>query len=142
MGVGDEPNTVILNECRAVPIRWKRFPRISYKRHAGMKKLIAELAVRSGVFWIVTGYSLAFTYAPFFISGPNSDKLYIYLAGIIIIFVGVGLILACLAPHAVHRLFGGQVLESAPHLVGLEGTMPIDQLEKMIFGDSQGRLTY
>ena len=107
-----------------------------------MKKLIAELAVRSGVFWIVTGYSLAFTYAPFFISGPNSDKLYIYLAGIIIIFVGVGLILACLAPHAVHRLFGGQVLESAPHLVGLEGTMPIDQLEKMIFGDSQGRLTY
>ena len=142
VGVGDEPNTVILNECRAVPIRWKRFPRIPYKRHEGMKKMIAELAVRSGAFWIVTGYSLALTYAPFFISGANTDKLYTYLAGIIIIFVGVGLILACLAPHAVHRLFGGQVLESAPYLVGLEGTMPIKQLEKMIFGDSQGRLTY
>ena len=142
VGVGDEPNTVILNECRAVPIRWKRFPRILYKRHQGMKKLIAELAVRSGVFWIVTGCSLAFTYAPFFISGSNPDKLYSYLVGIIVIFVGVGLILACLAPHAVHRLFGGQVLEAAPYLVGLEGTMPIDQLEKMIFGDSQGRLTY
>ena len=142
VGVGDEPNTVILNECRAVPIRWKRFPRISYKRHEGMKKRIAELAVRSGVFWIVTGYSLAFTYAPFFITGAKPDNLYYYLAGIIIIFVGVGLLLACLAPHAVHRLFGGQVLESAPHLVGLEGTMPIEQLETLIFGDSQGRLTY
>jgi len=142
VGVGDEPNTVILNECRAVPIRWKRFPRMSYKRHQGMKKMIAELAVRSGVFWIVTGWSLAFTYAPFFISGSNPDKLYIYLIGIIVIFFGVGLLLACLAPHAVLRLFGGAVLESAPHLVGLEGTMPIAQLEKMIFGDSQGRLTY
>ena len=142
VGVGDEPNTVILNECRAKPIRWKRFPRISYKRHKGMKELIAELALRSGVFWTVAGYSLAFTYAPFFISGADPDKLYIYLAGIIIIFVGVGLILACLAPHTVHRVFGGQVLESAPYLVGLEGTMPIDQLEKMIFGDSQGRLAY
>lgn len=142
VGVGDEPNTVILNECRAVPIRWKRFPRMSYKRHKGMKKTIAELAVRSGAFWIITGYSLAFTYAPFFISGANPDRLYTYLGGIIAIFIGVGLLLACLAPHAVLRLFGGAVLETAPHLVGLEGTMPIDQLEKMIFGDSQGRLTY
>ena len=48
VGVGDQPYTVILNECRAVPIRWKRFPRMSYKRHEGMKKTIAELAVRSG----------------------------------------------------------------------------------------------
>ena len=142
VGVGEEPDTVILNECRAVPIRWKRFPRMKYKRHEGMKKLFAELAVRSGAFWIVTGYSLAFTYAPFFIAGPVSYKLYIYLVGIIIIFIGVGLLLACLAPHAVRRLFGGEVLESAPHLVGLEGTLPIDQLEKMIFGNSQGRVTY
>lgn len=143
VGVGDEPSTVILNECRAVPIRWKSFPRMTYKRHEGMKKAIAELAVRSGAYWMVMGYSLAFTYAPFFITNTNSQgNLYIYLVGLIIIFIGMGLLLACLAPHAVLRLFGGQVLESTPHLVGLEGTMPIDQLEKMIFGDSQGRLTY
>ena len=142
VGVGDEPNTVILNECRAVPIRWKRFPRMNYKRHEGMKKKIAELAVRSGAFWIITGYSLAFTYAPFFIAGPVGHHLYIYLVGIILIFIGVGLILACLAPRAVRRLFGGDVLQSAPHLAGLEGTLPIAQLEKMIFGNTQGRLTY
>ena len=58
------------------------------------------------------------------------------------IFIGVGYLLAFLAPHAVLRLFGGRVQESAPHLVGLEGTMQKAQLEKMIFGDSQGRLTY
>ena len=142
VGVGDEPNTVILNECRAVHIRWKSFPRMSYKRHQGIKKSIAELAVRSGAYWVATGYSLAFTYAPLFISGLDTGNLVLYLVGIIAIFIGVGLILACLAPHAVHRLFGGAVLESAPHLVGLEGIMPIYELEKMIFGDSQGRLTY
>ena len=144
VGVGHEPNTVILNECRAVPIRWKRFPRMSYKRHQGMKKQIAELVVRSGAYWIVTGYSLAFTYIPFFISDTQQvfAELYKYMGLIIAVFIGVGLLLACLAPHAVHRLFGGAVLEAAPHLIGLEGIMPIEQLEKMIFGDSQGRLTY
>ncbi|KAI4183475.1 MAG: hypothetical protein LQ346_006318 [Caloplaca aetnensis] len=143
VGLGDEPSTVILDECRAVPIRWKRFPRMTYKRHMGMKKSIAELFVRSGAWWMITGYSLAFTYAPFFIANPGGEeKLYKYLVGVIGIFVGVGLLLSCLAPHAVLRLFGGQVLESTPHLVGLEGTMPIKQLEKIIFGDSRGRLTY
>ena len=154
VGVGDQPYTVILNECRAVPIRWKRFPRMSYKRHDGMKKSIAQLAVRSGAYWIITGYSLAFTYAPFFISGVNTSNntdnnptnntvnTSTFLWGIIVIFIGMGYLLAFLAPHAVLRLFGGRVQESAPHLLGLEGTMRIDQLEKMIFGDSQGRLTY
>lgn len=144
VGVGHEPNTIILNECRAVPIRWKRFPRLSYKRHQGMKKQIAELAVRSGAYWIVTGYSLAFTYIPFFISDTNKlfSGLYTYMGGIIAVFIGVGLLLACLAPHAVRRLFGGAVLEVAPHLIGLEGTMPKERLEKMIFGDFQDRLTY
>ena len=107
-----------------------------------MKRLIAELAVRSGAYWIVTGYSLAFTYAPLFFDRQISKSVSIYLVGIIVIFIGVGLLLACLAPHAVLRLFGGTVMESAPHLVGLEGTMPIDQLEKITFGDFQGRLTY
>ena len=65
-----------------------------------------------------------------------------YMGGIIAVFIGVGLLLACLAPHAVRRRKGGAVLESAPHLIGLEGTMPKERLEKMIFGDSQGRLTY
>lgn len=115
---------------------------MTYKRHAGMKKKIAELTVRSGAFWIITGYSLAFTYAPFFIAGPVSHKLYIYLVGIILIIIGIGLILASLAPRAVRRLFGGEVLQSAPHLAGLEGTLPIARLEKMIFGNAQGRLTY
>ena len=144
VGVGDEPSTVILNECRAVPIRWKRFPRMTYKRHEGMKKTIAAQAVRSGAYWMGMGYTLAFSYAPFFFPGPLIDQglLRIHLVGVITIFLGMGLLLACLAPHAVLRLFGGQVLESTPHLVGLEGTMPIHQLEKMIFGDSQGRLTY
>lgn len=46
VGVGDKSSTVILNECWAVPISWKHFPRMTYKRHKGMKKTIAELAIR------------------------------------------------------------------------------------------------
>ena len=109
-----------------------------------MKKQIAELAVQSSAYWIVTGYSLTSTYIPFFISNTNKfyGDLYTYMGGIIAVFIGVGILLACLAPHVVRRLFGGAVLEAAPHLIGLEGTMPKERLEKMIFSDFQGRLTY
>lgn len=89
------------------------------------------------------GNTLAFSYAPFFFPNNNSiQDLHIHLVAVITIFLGMGLLLACLAPHAVLRLFGGQALESTPHLVGLKGTMPINQLERMIFSTSQGRLTY
>ena len=37
VGVGDEPNTVIITGCKAIPIRWKEFPRMKYARHEGFK---------------------------------------------------------------------------------------------------------
>ncbi|MCJ1438873.1 hypothetical protein MMC27_008263 [Xylographa pallens] len=154
VGVGDEPSTVILSECRAVPIRWKRFPRMMYKRHHGHKKRIAELVIRSGAWWIVTGYGLAFTYAPIFLGWAElSDTIGIFLPGptphyerwlwaAILLFICTGLVLAIFAPQAVRRLFGGAVLQAAPHLVAFEGTLPRADLERIVFGSDAKRLRY
>jgi hypothetical protein len=171
VGVGDEPSTVILSECRAVPIRWKRFPRMMYKRHLGLKKGIAELVIRSGAWWMITGYGLAFTYAPIFLIfaelADYTADLANYIAKIadyfritnplfsgtqhhyqrwlwaaILLFICTGLLLSIFAPRAVRRLFGGAVLQSAPHLVAFEGIMPRADLERMVFGSDGGRLRY
>ena len=40
------------------------------------------------------------------------------------------------------RLFGGAVLQTSPHLVGFEGVLPIRDLEKLMFGNYNGRLSY
>ncbi|MCJ1399664.1 hypothetical protein MMC11_002866 [Xylographa trunciseda] len=154
VGVGDEPSTVILSECRAVPIRWKRFPRMMYKRHQGLKKRIAELVIRSGAWWMVTGYGLTFTYAPIFLGWaeltatlsripyvhpPHYER---WLWAAILLFICTGLVLAIFAPTAVRRLFGGAVLQTAPHLVAFEGTLPRAELERMVFGSDGKRLRY
>ena len=147
VGVGEEPNTILLNNCRAIPIRWKKFPRMQYKRHQGFKKWLAELFVRSGAWWMVTGASLAWTYAPLFLANTNStgnysSNLSIYMIALVGGFLTIGIILSCFGPRSVRRLFGGSVQQTTPHLIGFEGVMPIDELEKIVFGNSNGRLSY
>ncbi len=144
VGVADEDNTVMLDNCRAMHIRWKDFPRVNVKGHYGMKKLLAELFVRSGAWWFLFGINLLITYAPFitFRNGLNDHDLLIALECLVGGFFAVGLILSFIGPFSVRRLYGGQVLESTPNLVGFEGVMPIAKLERLIFGNASGRLNY
>jgi hypothetical protein len=142
VGVGDEDNTVLLDDCRAMHIRWKNFPRMSVKRHRGMKKILAELFVRSGAWWFLTGINLAFTYAPFLTFDSNSHNLIFALEMMLAGFFAVGILLSLAGPFAVRRLYGGQVLQSSSSLVGFEGVMQLHTLEKLVFGNDNGRLCY
>ena len=148
VGVGEEPDTVLLNGCRAIPIRWKQFPKMHYRRHQGFKKFIAEMFVRSGAWWITAAASLAWTYAPFLLAsaqdptGNPSALLTKYLIILFGAFLAVGFVLSFFGPRSVRRLFGGAVMQTTPHLIGFEGVMPIHKLEKIVFGNTQGRLSY
>lgn len=144
VGVGDEDNTVLLDNCKAMHIRWKNFPRMNVVRHYGMKKLLAELFVRSGAWWFSFGVYLTITYAPFFhfSNGLNGHDLLLALELLVGSFFIVGLLLSFIGPYSVRRLYGGQVLQSSPNLIGFEGVMPLSQLEPLIFGNDNGRLSY
>ncbi|TVY62334.1 hypothetical protein LSUE1_G009476, partial [Lachnellula suecica] len=144
VGVADEDNTVLLDNCRAMHIRWKNFPRMNVVRHYGMKKLLAELFVRSGAWWFLFGINLTITYAPFFTfsDGLKSAKLILALELLVGSFFAVGLLLSFIGPYSVRRLYGGQVLQSTPNLIGFEGVMPVASLEKLVFGNNNGRLSY
>lgn len=125
-GVGED-GEVILDSCRGVSFRWKAFPQLKYKRSFGVRKLLAEVVLRSGAYWIVLG--------AVFIT-----QLRQVAAGVIAIMFAA--ILALAAPESVRTLYGGKVMQSAPWLVGFEGVMPLHKLERVVFGNNQQRLTY
>lgn len=144
VGVADEDNTVLIDNCKALHIRWKNFPRMNVIRHFGMKKLLAELFVSAGAWWFLFGINLTITYAPFyaFPNGLSGHALIRALECLVGGFFAVGLLLSLIGPFSVRRLYGGQVLQSSPNLIGFEGVMPLDKLEALIFGNNNGRLSY
>ncbi|KAI8954133.1 hypothetical protein F4801DRAFT_534453 [Xylaria longipes] len=143
VGVAYEDNTIMLDSCRVMHIRWKGFPRISTVRDYGLAKLFATIFVTAGTWWFLQGLYIAITYAPFIATPtPTSSDLHTYLKWAIGAFFFTAVFLSLFGPVSVRRLYGGQVLQSASNLVGFEGVMPIDKLERLIFGTNNGRLTY
>ncbi|KAK0630234.1 hypothetical protein B0T17DRAFT_589815 [Bombardia bombarda] len=141
VGVAYEDETVMLDNCRAIHIRWKDFPRATVQRDYGFKKLFAALFLAAGFWWLGFGVQMVIYYIPFwsdFISNVKVSLIAWLAAG----FIFVGLLLSVASPFSVRRLFGGTVLKSSPSLVAFEGFMPREELEKMVFGNDTGRLTY
>ena len=143
-GVGDD-NEVILDGCRGVSIRWKAFPKMKYKRSTSFRKFMAEIVLRSGGYWVAIGFPLVVIYGLDYSwvinwgHDPTRDIGLIFLGVLAIIFA---FLLALGVPRSVRQLYGGKIMQSAPWLIGFEGVMPVDQLERVIFGNFQGRLTY
>ncbi|KAL8943711.1 MAG: hypothetical protein Q9216_000910 [Gyalolechia sp. 2 TL-2023] len=148
--------TLILDSCRGVSIRWKAFPQMKYKRSYGLRKFVAEIVLRSGATWSALGLGLIIKYAWDYdnqINSSNPEVANNYYGSadwshdVGLIFLGcVAMIAAFLlslgAPSAVRRLYGGRVMQSAPWLVGFEGVLPAAELETLIFGNNEARLTY
>ncbi|KAL8842246.1 MAG: hypothetical protein Q9170_000572 [Blastenia crenularia] len=154
-GVGYQDQTLILDSCRGVSIRWKAFPQMKYKRSYGLRKFIAEIVLRSGASWSALGLALIIKYAWDYSDKISQNEQAVqdflnsqnYSNDVGLIFLGCVAIIAAFllslgAPSAVRRLYGGRVMQSAPWLVGFEGVLPAAQLETLIFGNNEGRLTY
>lgn len=141
VGVAAQDDTVVIDDCRAMHIRWKDFPRPVVRRNVGLKKLAALLFVAAGLWWLMFGLQLAISYIPFWTRLVENVKVTL-VAWVVGGFLFVGFLLSLFAPMRVRQLFGGTVLKSSPCLVGFEGVMPIARLEKIVFGNSTGRLSY
>ncbi|KAI9684184.1 MAG: hypothetical protein M1829_003454 [Trizodia sp. TS-e1964] len=152
-GVGVASSELILDSCRGISIRWKQFPKMQYRRAEGLRQTISELVLRSGASWTAAGLSLIAIYGgqlyQQYLLPPNERTInydeFSRLVGLI--FFGTlaliaGILLALFAPIAVRRLYGGRVMQSAPWLIGFEGTMPASKLETIVFGNDESRLTY
>ncbi|KAH8199401.1 hypothetical protein TruAng_006445 [Truncatella angustata] len=141
VGVAHENNTVLLDSCRAMHIRWKGFPRPVVARDMGFRRFLATVFVTASTWWLIQGIGLAIYYAPFY-SSSRDDDIKLVIKWMVAGFVFVAIALSAFGPFSVRRLYGGQVLQSASNLVAFEGVMPIAKLERLIFGNDNSRLSY
>ncbi|KAH8671531.1 hypothetical protein BX600DRAFT_510197 [Xylariales sp. PMI_506] len=142
VGVAFEDNTILVDSCRVMHIRWKGFPRTAVTRDFGFRKLLATIFVTSGTWWFLQGISLAVYYAPF-ISTANADaKVLHVIEWMVAGFLFVAVLLSAFGPLSVRRLYGGQVLQSTSNLVGFEGVLPLAEVERLVFGNNNSRLSY
>ena len=159
IGVGydsDEP-TVIVDRCRGIPIRWKRFPRLNYaKNMTGMSASISQKIMYSAIIYAATGFSLFSSAIALLVSTIQfksqlnqltTDLLQIireiivpnYLLTVGLYF-GVVWLISLFSPWAVRKLCNDRGCSN--HLVGFEGTMSLHELEKTIYGNFNNRLSY
>lgn len=115
--------SLILDGCRGVSIRWKDIPQIAYARNFSWRRLLAKFLAHSGSIWLITGIVLV----------PGAPGV-----GVLILLVGILLLLA--APWTIKLLYGGKLWGQSPWFVGFEGTLPVERIEELTFGNCIGRL--
>jgi hypothetical protein len=161
VGIGDDPftPTVILDRCRAIPIRWKDFPKIKYVKDLnGFRATVSQKIVYCGAWFLATGFglfasglALLFSVLPYNNSNTNRDdraprqqnevQPAMYLLGVAL-FMGCGWVISWFSPWAVRQLCNGGYTGVSCHLVGFEGTMPLGEIEKAICGFDNQRFSY
>jgi hypothetical protein len=144
VGVANGSAAVVLDGCRAVPIEWNKFPRIrvkTYNSHAGdrRKKLTSRFVEKYAKFMVRAtseGLLAVLYWIPWLIFGEFFQTLQTFF--LLILAHGVAIILL---PN-IRSLFGGANVVTPPRLVAFEGTMPLAELETLILGFDNKRLSY
>ncbi len=119
--------SLIIDGCHGISIRWKDIPRIHFLIRETWKKAWASYALRSGPLWFIIGAALT--------AIPTTRGVGAFL-------LVIGILLLVSAPWSVTVLYGGKVWGATPWLIGFEGTLPLEEIEHMTFGNSIGRFTH
>lgn len=119
--------SLIVDGCHGISIRWKDIPRIAFRVRDTWKKLWAFTAVRTAPLWVAIGAGIC--------AVPS-------LRGLGAFLLVIGFLLLLIAPWCISVIYGGKVWGATPWLVGFEGTLSLEEIEHMTFGNSIGRFTY
>ena len=135
-GIG-ENDTVILDGARAATIRWKSFKKVILRGNYTVIRRIAVLALSFvSSFFIVAIAMLAAAAA----LGSGYNKTPLKIIGIIL--MALSIIILLLSPWLIKKLYFGKVWDAQPWVFGIEGYVPIHEIEKRLFGVESGRLSW
>ncbi|KAF9876695.1 hypothetical protein CkaCkLH20_05541 [Colletotrichum karsti] len=167
VGIAEEDQTVFIDNCHAINIRWKDFPEVLVSgERGGMWRTITRtlvfgalgvtaLAVQGvlGIILIrhfsdmvrsddgeVSSLSLSMISSRALrTSTPTTEKFFVILT---IVSLGLGYLMAVAIPFISKKIFAQAFAKCKPCLVGFEGVMPLEELERHIFGVVVNRLEY
>ncbi|KAI8186993.1 hypothetical protein KHU50_001228 [Colletotrichum sp. SAR 10_65] len=155
VGVADEDHTVFIDNCRAIKIQWGSLPALRVENHpsavTGLVTLLRKAAMSSML--IVIGMSITMAAVAGVNSGSSSssrsssstgslsddfsppDFAIRMLSKIVAVAACIGCACTLLIPAAARSMFSTfKVQKCSPGLVGIEGVMPIKELEEKILG--------
>ncbi|KAL9038379.1 MAG: hypothetical protein Q9180_003174 [Flavoplaca navasiana] len=127
-GIG-ENDTVILDGARAATIRWKSFKKVILRGNLTVKRRIAVLALT----FVSPFFFMAIILLAVGVGGLEA------IGGV---FLALSLIVLLSSPWLIKRLYLGKVWNAQPWFFGIEGYIPIHEIEKKLFGADQGRLSW
>jgi hypothetical protein len=123
-GVGHD-DTVIVDGARGAAVRWKGFKPVAYTKKMSWKRRSALNLLRfSGIFWWL-GFVLLF-------NSPGIGAILFVFSTIVI----------SATPYLVRVISRGKLWETEAWLFAFEGYLPIEDIEKRIFGAMLHRLEW
>ncbi|KAL9599896.1 MAG: hypothetical protein Q9219_003529 [cf. Caloplaca sp. 3 TL-2023] len=132
-GIGHN-DTVILDGARAATIRWKSFKKVTIRGNDTFKRKAARLALS------LVGVSFLFAVFMLIIGSTFSSSSLLKAIGGILLALSLLIILS--SPILIKWLYLGKVWSAQPWFFGIEGHLPLSEIEKKLFGANLGRLTW
>ena len=144
-------DAIIIDGCHGIAIDWETIPQIDFKTgKTTIKKLVLFVLWSSCSFYLAFFLVMSLFYLTFlaiYVGNIPDDLLnaiihvFWFLFNIMTSFY---LSLSFIAPFCLRWIYSGPLEEISPHLIGIEGSMPINQLERLVFGTvaGHGRLRY
>ncbi|PVH70359.1 hypothetical protein DL98DRAFT_504723 [Cadophora sp. DSE1049] len=124
-GIG-ENDTVIVDGFRGAMIQWSKFSTVQTTKRMSWKLTI--------LICIPLFTPLVFLFGLFLLALPSPT------ASIVLLVLSSTVI--CLAPVYVPHLYKGKLYEVEPCLFGIEGYVPLPDIEEVMFGAKMGRLKW
>jgi hypothetical protein len=124
-GIG-ENDTVIVDGFRGAMVQWSKFSTVQTTKRMSWKL--------KTLIYITLFTPLIFLFGLFLLALPSRT------ASIILLVLSSTVI--CLAPVYVPHLYKGKLYEVEPCLFGIEGYIPLPDIEEVMFGARMGRLKW
>ncbi|KAL8958452.1 MAG: hypothetical protein Q9193_004495 [Seirophora villosa] len=145
-GIGDD-DTVILDGARAATIRWKSFKRVILRGNRTVVRKIVAIALTvvtplliAAIALLAVGSSLGSSNSYSRYSASYDPSTPFKAAGGV--FLALSLIVLLLSPWLIQKLYLGKVWNAQPWFFGVEGYMPLHEIEKKLFGADLKRLSW
>ena len=142
-------DAIIIDGCHGISINWGTIPEILFKtRKTTMQKIVLCL-LESSFLWMYFGFGFLLiqaviliyilrggTFVDISLFGQMSlfDQIWMYTGFGLVITISIYLGLSFVGPFCMRWIYGGQIVEVQPQLIGIEGTMTLEQLERLAFG--------
>ncbi|KFY68375.1 hypothetical protein V496_01118 [Pseudogymnoascus sp. VKM F-4515 (FW-2607)] len=140
---------VIIDGCHAASIEWGKIPRMRFKSRKStvQSQVLGALSLKLVLmfFFITLILTALIVETVTIVTGDRPRELRILLSYVwrwAYVMPSAFLAIGFITPFCMPFLFGGEVEEIQPWLVGFQGSMPIERLESLVFGDNTGRLSY